>query len=508
MVLVTVILCFALFLVSGITHAYETEELVFFYISSPDDPSLMDVVVVNFIDHYHYGSVEPPDVGYFYGSGYELVVLGPAGEEIFRIPVIDLYGPVSYDSVMGASGMMIVDGDDVLFEQEFSFCDGDGTCEPCDLPGCAVSENVLTCADCASGGIDGYCDELPDGICDPDCEGERDFDCGKTCSEMEGDVCFGDEICYGGDVVSSIDSDSCCSGGTCFDLGEYVETSIEMQNQPSFTITRTGDTAAAAQSQGFLGDYCIDELGGKICEPDEGCDGEWVEYYQGAFCCVGRCDEIEEVVTEEFIAEVRNETSTPLSQEEIDSLYGQDYEDILDEWVEDEDVWSHPEEMGEMVEDRTSRHIEIEEDISDEQEAQEEDTVARKVREVLPEIPDQVRGANLPVIVGGVLVVILVVVIFIAIFGRSARKDLAASSDKVAREEGAASAVRPAREVSASGVSGTSLQGYIDSMVSKGFSYTQVRQHLIGRGYDSSLVDDGIRKDYEARKSALRGRQG
>jgi len=51
-----------------------------------------------------------------------------------------------------------------------SKCNADETCDP--------EENHQTCPqDCASGGVDDYCDLVEDEICDPDCNGTRDEDC-------------------------------------------------------------------------------------------------------------------------------------------------------------------------------------------------------------------------------------------------------------------------------------------------------------------------------------------
>lgn len=51
---------------------------------------------------------------------------------------------------------------------------GDNLCEP------NYDENYKTCSqDCPSGSKDGYCDKVKDGICDPDCKPEEDFDCKK-----------------------------------------------------------------------------------------------------------------------------------------------------------------------------------------------------------------------------------------------------------------------------------------------------------------------------------------
>jgi len=51
-----------------------------------------------------------------------------------------------------------------------SECNADGTCDP--------EETYQTCPqDCASGQLDGICDLVEDGICDPDCNETRDEDC-------------------------------------------------------------------------------------------------------------------------------------------------------------------------------------------------------------------------------------------------------------------------------------------------------------------------------------------
>jgi len=50
---------------------------------------------------------------------------------------------------------------------------GNGVCEP------KRGENFLTCPeDCRSGSADKYCDKVKDDICDPDCAGGADSDCG------------------------------------------------------------------------------------------------------------------------------------------------------------------------------------------------------------------------------------------------------------------------------------------------------------------------------------------
>ncbi len=46
---------------------------------------------------------------------------------------------------------------------------------------CVLGENYKNCPkDCPSGGADGYCDKVKDGICDPDCIKKEDPDCQKV----------------------------------------------------------------------------------------------------------------------------------------------------------------------------------------------------------------------------------------------------------------------------------------------------------------------------------------
>lgn len=51
--------------------------------------------------------------------------------------------------------------------------------DPCGNKVCeSPKENYKTCpADCASGQMDGYCDKVPDTLCDPDCSSGEDPDC-------------------------------------------------------------------------------------------------------------------------------------------------------------------------------------------------------------------------------------------------------------------------------------------------------------------------------------------
>jgi len=55
---------------------------------------------------------------------------------------------------------------------------------------CVLGENYKTCPeDCPSGSFDKYCDGMEDGLCDPDCVPETDFDCVGKLIMADVDIC-------------------------------------------------------------------------------------------------------------------------------------------------------------------------------------------------------------------------------------------------------------------------------------------------------------------------------
>ena len=52
-------------------------------------------------------------------------------------------------------------------------------CEPCLSNNCTLSENELSCLDCAPNSIDGYCHLELNDVCDPDCPLD-DYDCAES----------------------------------------------------------------------------------------------------------------------------------------------------------------------------------------------------------------------------------------------------------------------------------------------------------------------------------------
>lgn len=100
-------------------------------------------------------SFEPP----FYGA---FILNLPYDKSITKIIIKDNQGKDIFD----------------IPTQEFADTCGDQACSP--------HESYETCpADCMSGGMDDYCDEKRDGICDPDCAAEDDIDCAEVGLEEE-----------------------------------------------------------------------------------------------------------------------------------------------------------------------------------------------------------------------------------------------------------------------------------------------------------------------------------
>jgi len=359
-------------------------------------------------------------------------------------------------SVIGS--LKIFRGNEVYYERKMNFCDKDGVCDACLGWPCDDAESFVTCTDCSSGSADGYCDLERDGICDPDCD-DRDGDCprcgsvclyydmkDKGCSDIGGTECNDEQDCMGGEFVYLNElMRYCCLGGRCFEKGEYIETMIELQKQPSLTITPNGDFASSIQEQG-LGDYCIERLRGMNCEPNQLCNGTEVEYYQDVYCCIGVCITPEDVIFPEIV----NKT-------------------VIEGPVDDIDAFI----------ERDRAHFDIEQQMMASESAEK---FAAVVDKIIPPIPEQLKGSGLPLIVGALLAVILFITTIVALFMRSAAKKL--RSEQKTTE--------PAQDI----------QQTIDSMVSKGFNYAQVRDYLLQKGMPQDKVAEELRKNYESRKAS------
>ena len=126
-----------------------------------------------------------------------------------------------------------------------SFCNNDGSCEPCFEGFCENIENFLTCPnDCPSGSRDNYCDLQRDGICDPDCP-NYDFDCEECidnicvyegidiqrtfCSELGGTHCPLSKVCSG-HLTYADDTGTFCCIGNCFERSLTSEQRAQIES--------------------------------------------------------------------------------------------------------------------------------------------------------------------------------------------------------------------------------------------------------------------------------------
>jgi hypothetical protein len=481
--MVVVFLVFSLALLPFLAAAQQEMYAVFYF--SPSEPFSMESVMVVEGNSYNEPELFESVDGF---TDYSVVFEGASGGVIGSYDLMEYKTVIGYNHISGASKVRIVKAGSVYFEEGISFCDRDGVCEPCRSADCSAAENVLTCADCASGSADGYCDLRADGICDPDCgfdladpdcERRCSQDCGVedesllSCDDMGGSVCEPDEDCMGGWMAYTWDSMYCCVSGVCAYPNEYVQTMVTLQNQPSMVITPEGKFASTVQDYG-VGDYCVEKLGGSICDvPTEYCDGKMVEYYYKTYCCVGSCARYPESAfkSDEFMFDVRNETSRPLSGEEMMSLYNFS---AMESQLESEKDDFYPEEILQDLPEGDFPH----EGIASLGEkppvvsTQLLSDAGGSAAAAIGKVSENVDLLDVVLIVLGVLFLVAVCVL---LFTRSASKKVKAES------------------------AGVDIQSEIDSMVSQGNDYKQVEQLLVARGVDKSVVDAEIRKNYDRR---------
>lgn len=384
---------------------------------------------------------------------------------------------------------VVSDEGDVLLDTPLTLCNKNNVCEPCEGDMCSVAENSMTCSDCASGSFDGFCDLKEDGVCDPDCS-MIDGDCRGcypdcffdymddfSCDALGGTVCELNDECVGGEFRNTEGDpvDSCCVGGTCRNTEEYIEAKVALENQPSMTYTPSGELASVVEEQG-IGDYCIGTLKGNFCGPEEHCQGEEVEFYYDTFCCIGSCVIDPDVLKEEEMAEAGAiapvyEEVAPMTPEEAEQYYG--FGDLDDKAIEDLDSEELDPDLYDIDSDDPEPAHEAMSEVGEAPplfSAETFDDVKEKAENALSKI-------SMVHVAGIILGVLILVFVLVAIFRRGAAKKVGA-------------------EVS---LSPTSLQSEIDALASQGNDYKHIEQILVGRGFDKSLVDVEIKKNYDKR---------
>jgi|GEM_PF-3628240 len=402
------------------------------------------------------------------------------------------------DYVAGVSRIALTRSGSEVFSSSIGFCNNNKVCEPCLDGFCVLSENSVSCADCSASSRDGFCDTAQDSICDPDCgfsvadpdcESVCSQDCGiddpdslPSCADYRGVACEPDEDCIGGSMIYAVDSMYCCVRGVCADPAEYMTLRMTALNHPESAITPLGERASDVLAR--IGDYCLDDLKGAICEPHEECAGKWVEFYYDTYCCVGTCKPIPEAFySDDYVAEIYSETSVPVPEEDVKVLYDMRY----DPQEEDDALYGYydmPAVGSDAFEKRELANIEAIDEIEKEERFS---GVKDVVRSIPSAIPEKIKGFNFTILIGTLLVILLIVFVLLAVFRRSAGKVMEQSEKKAA-----SAAARPAVD----------LQQEIDSLVSRGYDYNQVRSFLLGKGYAKDVVNAEILKNYEARKAA------
>lgn len=148
--------------------------------------------------------------------------------------------PMPLDKIRSVNRITVSD-DDINIAKTISFCNNNNICEYDIAQG--LAENVLVCTDCKSNAADGYCDEIRDGICDPDCVAEYDCDdCEKeclyekpekTCADERGNVCKPDETCTGEYIYTADAGYSCCKGD-CMIRSAVIQKEFDKQVDEGF----------------------------------------------------------------------------------------------------------------------------------------------------------------------------------------------------------------------------------------------------------------------------------
>ncbi|MBN1544069.1 hypothetical protein JW898_01250 [Candidatus Woesearchaeota archaeon] len=484
------VLFFIAFAISFHAYSVSAEKHLLVYVDAGDGfAGLGGFSVIEFNDYTYLCAVEGD---YQEVDGLEVRLSDVSGNVLATAQVHQ--GDNLLDYLEGVSGIALMRSGSELFSSATSFCNNNKVCEPCLGGFCSLAENFVSCSDCFSGSNDGFCDTVQDGICDPDCnydvadpdcESVCSQDCGvgdasklPVCADFRGISCGPNEDCIGGSMLYTTDSMYCCVGGFCAEPAEYVTSRVTALNHPEGAFTPLGERASDVLAR--IGDYCLDDLKGSICEPHEDCDGEWVEFYYDTFCCVGSCMPIpEELYSEDYIEELYYETSVPIPEEEVARLYPSEYSPDR-EIEEAADYFA-------VEESEVNRVIEEEAALEEARRG----VVIDAIMKVVPPVPEKLKGFNFTIVVGALLVLVLIVVVFVALFRRSADRMISQSE----KDAAAASAV-PAKSVA-------DVQGTIDALVSKGYDYKQVRSFLLQRGYSLEVANAEIMKNYDARKASL-----
>ncbi|MBW2996879.1 hypothetical protein KY349_00905, partial [Candidatus Woesearchaeota archaeon] len=207
--------------------------------------------------------------------------------------------------------------------------------------------------------------------------------------------------------------------------------------------------ASIVQEQGPIEDYCIEELKGIICAEDEFCSGEETEYYHDVFCCIGECIRYKKEVT----------VTAPIDY--LAEIYEEVPEEIPEEIEE-------PEVIEEFPEEEIEPEIPIEE--------------IPIIPEKEPTLLERINLFYASIFLVGILAIVF---FFVIGFKTSASRKMKAEAKPAALD----------------------LQSQIDALVARGNNYKQIEQILLQKGFERSVVDIQIRKNYQNRLKLQRMRR-
>lgn len=124
--------------------------------------------------------------------------------------------------------IVLLHNNKIIFKkEEMIFCNNNSKCEQ--------NENYLSCpSDCPSGSKDGYCDEIRDGKCDPDCASKDDYDC--HCGDGKCDTTIGENLTG---ALRYCPKDCGCPAGSTLKDDKCVS-ATKTPTEPAMTIPQIG----------------------------------------------------------------------------------------------------------------------------------------------------------------------------------------------------------------------------------------------------------------------------
>ena len=369
----------------------------------------------------------------------------------------------SNGSISTISKIELIRNKTSYFTKQISFCNNNGVCEPCKEGDCSIIESSLTCSDCESGSKDYYCDEISDGICDPDCN-SYDRDCADyidicnvsieqqgfcSCASLDGQFCDVGETCRGDTILTSDIRSDCCTG-LCVDSSEYFSEKTYLNNNVTY-YNILGKKQESQQTS-----TCI-VRGGRVCLSNEKCSNN-----TSKGCCYGSCVSMTNL-------EVSKLQFGNKSAEELVEL------GVLSNYYGTTNLTEIERSEFEMIDKKEQgvRNIVV------------KDMNKHQKTEIIQKFQKEIKGINF--ITFTIVLLVVLLLIFITVYFVK-KKDINTFEQKPAIPE-----KNVPVEVQ------QSLQQEINMLIMKRYNYQQIRQYLIQKGKVPEIVDREIRLNYDTR---------